>query len=201
MGRTSDAKDRLIEAAFDLIWTSSYGNVSVDQICEKAGVKKGSFYYFFPSKADLAVEALEKVWRDKRPDYDRIFSAQSAPLQRISAWCEYMIEGQREKAATYGRVCGCPFASLGSEQATQDEKLRGKVHEVMDRGMRYLESTLTDAQREGSVEITDPKASARQLYSTALGYMLQAKVENSLAPLTDMESVVMRVLGAKLVAA
>lgn len=44
MGRTSDAKERLLAAALDLIWERSYGSVTIDAICEKAGVKKGSFY-------------------------------------------------------------------------------------------------------------------------------------------------------------
>jgi TetR/AcrR family transcriptional repressor of nem operon len=47
MGRVSDAKERLMEAVRELIWTGSYGSTTIDQICEKAGVKKGSFYYFF----------------------------------------------------------------------------------------------------------------------------------------------------------
>ena len=59
MGRKSDAKERLLDAALDLIWERSYGVVTIDAICEKAGVKKGSFYYFFESKSALAVAALE----------------------------------------------------------------------------------------------------------------------------------------------
>ena len=43
MGRTSNAKERLLQVAFDLIWEQSYGSVSVDDICARAKVKKGSF--------------------------------------------------------------------------------------------------------------------------------------------------------------
>ena len=65
MGRTSDAgREKLLQVAFDLIWKQSYGSVSVDDICERAEVKKGSFYYFFPSKSDLAVAAYEAHWQD-----------------------------------------------------------------------------------------------------------------------------------------
>ena len=42
MGRVSDAKERLMEAVRELVWTGSYGSTTIDQICEKAGVKKGS---------------------------------------------------------------------------------------------------------------------------------------------------------------
>ena len=66
MGRTSDAKEKLLHVAFDLIWQHSYGSVSVDDICERADVKKGSFYYFFPSKSDLAVAKALTAARQKR---------------------------------------------------------------------------------------------------------------------------------------
>lgn len=62
MPRGSDAKDRLMQAAMDLIWTNSYGATSVDAICQKAGARKGSFYHFFASKSELAVKALEADW-------------------------------------------------------------------------------------------------------------------------------------------
>ena len=52
-------KERLTEAALDLIWHNSYGATSVDAICERAGAAKGSFYYFFKSKSELAIAALD----------------------------------------------------------------------------------------------------------------------------------------------
>ena len=56
----SASKTKLLETAIDMIWASSYGSVSVDDICAKAGVNKGSFYYAFKSKSDLAVAAFER---------------------------------------------------------------------------------------------------------------------------------------------
>ena len=60
MGRTSNADERLMTAALDLMWEESYGAVTIDDICQRAEVKKGSFYYFFDSKSHLAVAALER---------------------------------------------------------------------------------------------------------------------------------------------
>ena len=67
MGRVSDAKPRLLEAAIDLVWSRSYGAVTVDDICAAAGVKKGSFYYFFKSKDELVAAALDAKWEQIRP--------------------------------------------------------------------------------------------------------------------------------------
>ena len=67
MGRTSDARQRLMQAVIELIWTGSYGRTTIDHICERAGVKKGSFYYFYDSKASLAAWAIDAEWQAFRP--------------------------------------------------------------------------------------------------------------------------------------
>ena len=83
MGRVSDAKERLMKAVRGLIWEGSYGGTTIDQICEKAGVKKGSFYYFFDSKADLAEASLGEEWERRRQELDAIFSPTVPPLERL----------------------------------------------------------------------------------------------------------------------
>ena len=197
MGRTSDARDRLLQAALDLIWTNSYGTVSVDQICECAGVKKGSFYYFFPSKSDLAVEAYEAHWQQKRPEMDRIFSPQVPPLLRLESLCTCLYEGQKAKAAAYGRVCGCPYASVGMEVATQDEKIRVKSEELMHRTLRYLESAISDVARDGFAVVEDPVAMSRQIYSLILGLMIRAKVQNDPEVLRELGPSIFQMLGVR----
>lgn len=84
MARVSDAKERLIEAVIELIWTGSYGSTSVDLICERAGVKKGSFYHFFESKTALALTGIETAWEAHRAELDRTFSPVVPPLERLS---------------------------------------------------------------------------------------------------------------------
>src|SRR5689334_10368230 len=107
MGRVSDAKERLMEAVRQLIWAGSYGSTTIDQICEKAGVKKGSFYYFFDSKCDLAVAALDEEWQlRRRPELDAIFSPTISPLERLKKYCEYGYRFQAEIKAKHGCVLG-----------------------------------------------------------------------------------------------
>src|SRR2546425_2059407 len=89
MGRVSDAKERLMGSVRELIWTGSYGSTTIDQICAKAGVKKGSFYYFFDSKADLAEQAIDEDWQRKRSELDAMFSPTVPPLERFRKYCEF----------------------------------------------------------------------------------------------------------------
>src|SRR4029453_5783765 len=116
MGRISDAKDRLLVAALDLIWERSYGVVTIDAICEKAKVKKGSFYYFFDSKSDLAGAALEANWENcKKLLWAKTFSASPPPLERIWNFMQSLHDSQAELQKEHGQVLGCPCFSVGSE--------------------------------------------------------------------------------------
>src|SRR5262249_11280452 len=121
MGRASDARERLMKAVRELIWTGSYGSTTIDQICDKAGVEKGSFYYFFESKAELALVALDEDWQHHRQELDSIFSPTVPPLDRIRKYCDYSYRFQAQIREQYGCVLGCPLFSVGSEISTQED--------------------------------------------------------------------------------
>ena len=201
MKKTRDTREKLLQVGFDLMWDSSYGSVSVDDICKRAGINKGSFYHFFPSKADLAVAAYDEHWKEKRPEMDRIFSPQVPPLERLHNWFQMMVRVQREKAEEYGHVVGCPYASVGSEVATLDEKIRAKSEQLLSLGKKYIETTIADAIREGSVTAKDPVAACQHVNSIIIGMLVEAKVQNNLEILEDLEPTVMAMLGARTVAA
>jgi TetR/AcrR family transcriptional repressor of nem operon len=149
MPRTSDADQRLMEAATELIWANSYGSTSVDDICKAAGVKKGSFYHFFASKSELAVAALEADWQKKKPTLDAGFSPSVPGLERIVGYCDSVAERQAAMQCECGSVLGCPLFSLGSEIGTQDKAISAKVREILDRYVQYFESGNPRCARAG----------------------------------------------------
>jgi len=198
MGRTSDAKTKLLSVAFDLIHEHSYGTVSVDQICTRAGVNKGSFYYFFKTKSDLVVAAYEENWRLKEPNYERIFSAQNPPLKRLSLWCDYVRDVQRKRYQKYKHVCGCPYASVGGELATQDKKIRLKTKDLVGRHVRYLTSAIADAMLAGDAQPGDAGVKAQLAHACVIGLLLRAKIYNDLKILRHADEAVFALIGARI---
>jgi TetR/AcrR family transcriptional repressor of nem operon len=196
MGRTSDAREKLLAVAFDLIYENSYGTVSVEQICRRAKVNKGSFYYFFKTKTDLVVAAYEEHWQIKLPDYDRIFSKENPPLRRLSLWCEYVRGVQKKRRAQYGHACGCPYTSLGGELATRDTKVQHKAQDLVERHVNYLFGAIDDAQRAGQAQAGDARVKAELAHSFVIGLSLRAKIYNDLAILRHMESAIFALIGA-----
>ena len=197
MPRKSDAKERLMNAAMDLIWEHSYGSTSVDAICEKAGTKKGSFYYFFESKSELAVAALEADWQRKKARMDEIFSASVPPLDRLSDYFRHVYEGQTKRHGECGSVLGCPYCTLGCEIGTQDRAIGDQVHKILDRNARYFESAIRDADAQGLISAPDAKAKARMLVAFFQGCLGQARIENDIQPLRGLAAGALELLGAQ----
>jgi len=198
MGRTSDADERLKDAALDLIWEESYGAVTIDDICKRADVKKGSFYYFFDSKAALAVAALERMWTEEwKPSLDAKFSPSINPVTRLTTYLESIHPLQVARKAKYGKVLGCPVCSVGSEVSTCEVDLSAKIREIMARKRRYYESSIRDAVAEGLIEPCDPAQKALALAGLIEGLVSQSRIMNDPEILRELPAMALGLLRVK----
>jgi TetR/AcrR family transcriptional repressor of nem operon len=204
MGRVSDAKDRLLDAAIKLVWRNSYGAVSVEDICKEARVKKGSFYHFFPGKNELVAAAFRRFAAEIRPEYDRIFSPSVAPIERLRGFFALVTAKQKQLYDEIGCVLGCPFSSIGTELVApggSDGGLRAAIQELVRGKVRYLESALRDAMADGSIPKGNAAALAQTLYLYMEGALAQARIQNDLSLLNDVEENGLRLIGCQPVVA
>ena len=190
-------KGRLMEAAMDLMWLNGYGAASVDAICEQAGAKKGSFYYFFKSKSDLAATALEADWNKKRSQMDSIFSPTVPPLERFDRYFDFVYQNLTKLRERYGAILGCPYVSVGSEVSTQDQVVREAIDRIMDHKLQFFVSAVRDAASQGLIETADPVARAQALFSSYQGTIAQARIQNDMDLIRDFKHVAREVLGVK----
>jgi TetR/AcrR family transcriptional repressor of nem operon len=196
MGRISNARELLMTSILELMWSQSYGSVTVDAICERAGVKKGSFYYFFKSKTDLAIEALEHKWSLTRPELEAIFSPNVPPLARILGKLDHCYRRAVEDKKIHGRVLGCPYFHLGSEVCGVEPELRDKVRQILSAYHIYFETAIRDGQDDGSINVEDAKASTRCLFNLIEGTLTQARIHNDPEVIKDLRGATLNILGA-----
>jgi len=190
-----------MEAAMDLMWQNSYGAASVDAICERAGAKKGSFYYFFKSKSQLAAAALEADWNKKRAEMDSIFSPTIPPLERFDRYFDFVYDRLAEVRNRCGAILGCPFVSVGSEVSTQDQSVRETIDRIMDSKLNYFVSAVRDAAAQGLIVTQDPVAKAKALFSSYQGTVAQARIQNDVELIRDFKAIAREVLGVRQTAA
>jgi len=151
----------------------------VDEICRSADVHKGSFYHFFPSKMDLAIEALRANWQDTRDTvFGPIFSEKMKGMERLRAVVDAVDRLQRREFAARHVYLGCPFGNLGQEMANQDERLQSALDEVFAGHVDYFQRALEEAAEAGECEPGDLRNRARRILALMEGALLVAKVAN-----------------------
>lgn len=84
------ARQKLLDAALSLIRTKGYAATSIDELCAKADVAKGSFFHHFKNKEALAVAAAE-YWSETT---GALFAAapyhrHADPLDRVLGYIDF----------------------------------------------------------------------------------------------------------------
>lgn len=199
MGDNGGTRERLIDTTQRLLWAHGYGGVSVDRICKEAGVRKGSFYHFFPSKEDLVLEALNALWAAARAGvYGSAFDRALHPLERLNRFAElnYKYHVEMLRGGQWQAEQGCPFGNVGAEIGADDVRIRAKVHELYEAEVVYFQQTLADAVAAGAIPAQDVGAAARRLVALQTGLFTHAKVYDDAAWLLEFIPAAASLVGA-----
>ena len=179
MGRTSDAKTRLIAAMADLVHRRGYVDVGVDDVCRAAGVRKGSFYYFFPSKRDLMLAALDRQWEMGGAFFGSAFKADVPPLERIGRLFSIAARASAQTKAAKGHVLGCPFGNIAAEVGSTEPALRQRADQAFCAIAAIVREALEDARSRGDLPANvNLKETADALVAYFEGLVLLAKTRN-----------------------
>ncbi|WP_435207890.1 TetR family transcriptional regulator C-terminal domain-containing protein [Micromonospora sp. bgisy143] len=179
MGRTSDAKNKILDAAAALIEQRGYTALGVAEICAVAGVPKGSFYYFFESKQALARTVIDEHWATQRRQWEQLLGSERDPLQRLRDLFEATEEVQRAGQQKAGVVAGCLFGNLALELSNQAEEIRARLQEIFEEQISLIEQVVAEAKERGLAgSSVDSREAARSIVAQIEGRVLLAKLLN-----------------------
>ncbi|MCQ4359885.1 TetR/AcrR family transcriptional regulator [Mycobacterium gordonae] len=178
MPRTSDARERIVSTAARLFLERSYHDVGVEELCAVADVRKGSFYHYFSSKAELAKAVVDL--------HLAVFQARLAntpgttPAERLSAIPDAIAAIQSGLQRQFGRLVGCPFGNLAAELSTTDEAVRSHLASRLAALESELAAICRDAAQDGTLRAgVDPDRLAHALFAHYQGLILLAKLHGS----------------------
>ena len=86
----NESKTKLLDAALHVIRAKGYSAARIEDVCEAAGLTKGSFFHHFKSKDELAV-ATTRHWSEVT---DKVFEQapyrfHSDPLDRVLGYVDF----------------------------------------------------------------------------------------------------------------
>jgi len=196
VGRTSDARHKILGAARSLIEGRGYSALGVAEICKAAGVPKGSFYYFFESKEALALAVVDEHWTAQRRDWDSALGTDADPLRRLRALFEQTEAGQRAVQEGCGTVAGCLFGNLALELSNHAEPVRARLQEIFEAQVDMVEAVVAEARDRGEVTVADARQAARAVVAQLEGQVMFAKLYNSPERLSTLWDNCRALLGA-----
>ncbi len=197
MGRTSDARERLLAAGSELMHQRGYTAVGVSEICAEAGVRKGSFYHFFPSKVELALGVVDLQAEGTEAALDELVGGEGSPLERLLAYAEGVRRGQLEMRASCGQVLGCPIGNLTLEMSTQEPRLRRQLAAVLDRIAGAFAEVVAQAVAAGELPPQDAATAGRSVLALIEGRIMLAKMHDDPEALGGLGPELLRLLSVE----
>lgn len=176
MGRTSEAPRQLIDAARTLIHDRGYSAIGVAEICERADVRKGSFYYFFTSKQALAVATLRATWETERQRWIEILNDGTA-IESLEMLIREQAQVQQDRQRAMGSTVGCLYGNLALETNQSEQDLRDCLREIFDDQCGLILDTLDRAAEMKAIGAQDATMQkARAVIAQIEGAVLLAKL-------------------------
>lgn len=175
MGRCSDARDRLLATATRLVHERGYTAVSVSDICNEAGLKKGSFYHFFPSKHALVLATLDRFADYQEARMQAAIDTGASVREQLEGILTGLYHGYVAARRTSGAANGCPLGNLAQEMAHRDPEMRAKLGSIFQRWQARLARLLEHARKRGELDVPNPQAAAEAIIAYMQGSTLLAK--------------------------
>lgn len=170
------SKHKIIECSAKLFIKNGYNNTGIKEILKETNLPKGSFYYHFENKKDLAIQVAnfykEEMWKW---------------LLNISTnrnWCEFSdkLIDDISKAAREGKYFGCPFAVLGTEMAFVEPE----ILEYFSRPLGGLINIFSKVLENSGVTGNELEIKSQKAFALFEGYIMYYRVTKEINVLENL---------------
>lgn len=169
--RSEETKATILGAALDCFSERGYDATGVAEICQRAGVSKGAFYYHFDSKQMVFVALLEQWLAALDREVARLAAPSATAEESLQALVGLLQQVFRDAS---GRL---PMFLEFWRQAARNEVIWQATMAPFDRYHALLAGMIDQGIAEGSLRSCDAREAARALLSMAVGMVLQSALD------------------------
>jgi TetR/AcrR family transcriptional regulator, transcriptional repressor for nem operon len=182
MDTKSTVREQLLDHAIALMMRHGYNGFSYRDLSELVGVKTSSIHYYFPSKDDLALEAVRQY-----------SDATMAALQSVDAALPADVKLTAYTKA-FGKTLGdgnqiCLCGMLAADIEALPENVRKAVQAFFRANESWLAKVLAAGAAEGTLVVNgSAESSARTLFAALQGSALASRLFHAKSRLEDVEA-------------
>jgi TetR/AcrR family transcriptional repressor of nem operon len=179
----TDVRQQLLEKGMAMLLRRGYHDLGLTGLLEATDTPKGSFYHYFKSKEDFALQVIDLYMEGAHRGLDACLGDESlSPLQRVRRFFELSEKKYRDEG-----YLGCLVGGLGQELSGVSEVFRLKVEECFGQIEDRLSECLKLAVRRGELKRdTDTRRLAKLLMTCWEGAALRSRLVRSPEPLHEM---------------
>ena len=170
------AKKKIMDAAQELMIRKGFGATSLEDICKKAGLTKGSFFHYFKGKEDLGKAVLHRFCCSSRKTIEECCSTGKTmgPLERIYGYIDSVIDSAADK----GGAQGCLLGSFATELSDTHPQIRDICHEGFEEWAKLIKKDLKEARSRHSIRgDVDIEGLADHIIAVAEGSQILARAK------------------------
>jgi AcrR family transcriptional regulator len=123
--RRAETQRRLLDATIGCLTEAGYAGMSTNEVARRAGVSRGALVHHFPTKAQLAVAALDRWHEDRLVEFEATFAALTPGERRADVAIDILWE--MFKGPTFAAALELTAA------ARTDTDLRQRLTDVNER--------------------------------------------------------------------
>ena len=174
-------RKKILDDAAELFRTKGFGATSIKDLLDATGVTKGSLYFHFPGKDDLALEYL-------RQEGERFMAFIEAGLEGHTA--VEKIDHFLHKALAYHRgtgfVGGCLFGNTALETSDTSPAFAELTAEIFAQWKRKLAAVIAQAQTDGSIQPAHRAEDVAEFIIAVLeGGIMQSRLQKTERPMKN----------------
>jgi AcrR family transcriptional regulator len=178
-GKGRETRQRIVDAAADLIYERGVAGVSLDDVLGATGTGKSQLYHYFGDKSDLIHAVIERQ-RERVLGFHRPALQSLSSWDDIQRWRDMIVETQAVRACRYG----CPLGSLVNELAELDEFARAQLSGAFANWEQVLADGLAGMIKVGELRADANAADlAVSVIASLQGGLLLAEMDRSTHPL------------------
>ena len=171
----SPTKEKLLDAAQEVMLAKGFTATSVDEVCETAGLTKGSFFHYFESKEHLGRVLAERFYTAGQQRFESApFRQLRDPVDRVMGFLDHLLEMTRASTA----FRGCLLGTFVQELSQTHPGIRSVCATGFEALARFLKQDLEAAKASHAPDAGwDPQSLAEHMIAVVQGAILLAKAK------------------------